>query len=306
MPDGLPDLPVEMEDSIGDAIEGVTPEASAEPSNLPAPESEATPEGQVADEAATEAPDSFTKLDPNALPEEVQPYYKSMLADYTRKQQEAAPWRKLGEEMGVDSPDAVREAADLYAYLQDPNNLQAFYQQLGQVFGQGQQPQAAAPATEAFQQPNAEAEFAGLEDPTVAALKQEMEGLKGYLAQRESQQQEEALQWALLGEMNRQEALLQEQHPDWGEEEWNALWNMSVAFDGDLTQAANYIEAAQNSAVTRLLNGKAQAASIEGLSPAAPARMGTAVTEPDYSDHELSAQTAQAKEYLRGVVNQSE
>src|SRR5690242_10753259 len=98
-----------MVESIGNAIEGVTPEAApAEPTNPTTPETPATPEGEITTEAATDAPDSFTKLDPNSIPEEARPFYDSMLSDYTRKTQEAAPWRKLGEELGVDSPDAIR------------------------------------------------------------------------------------------------------------------------------------------------------------------------------------------------------
>lgn len=309
MPDGLPDVPVEMVDSIGDAIEGVTPEAApAETSNLQTPETTATPEGQ-AEEAATEAPDSFTKLDPNALPADVRPYYDSMLSDYTRKTQEAAPWRKLGEELGIDSPDSFREAAELYSYLQDPNNLHTLYSSLGNVLGQAQPATQGPPATEtpfgAAQQGQGD-EFASLEDPGVAELKQQMSALTSYVQEREAAQQQEALQWALLGEMNRQEAALKEQHPDWGEEEWNTLWNLSVAYNGDLLAASNHIEAAQNAAVTRLLNGKAQAAETPGLTPIAPPRQGTEVETPDYSDTELRAQTAQAVEYLRGVANLSE
>ena len=291
-----------MENSIGDAIEGVTP---AEPtSNQPAEGSPVTPEGQAPEEAATEAPDSFTKLDPNTLPPEVRPFYDSMLSDYTRKTQEAAPWRKLGEELGVESPDAVREAAELYSYLQDPNNLYTLYESLGGVLGQGgEQPQ---PATEFAGPSGAESELAGLEDPAVAQLQSRLDQLTAYVQQRDEQAQQEALQWQLLGEMNRQEALLKEQHPDWGEEEWNALWNLSVAYNGDLMSASNHIEAAQNAAVTRLLNGKAVAAETPGLTPIAPPREGVAVPEPDYSDHELKAQTAAAVEFLRGVANMSE
>lgn len=309
MPDGLPDVPAEMVESIGNAIEGVTPEvAPTEPTNLQTPETTATPEGQVSEEAATEAPDSFTKLDPNALPADIKPYYDSMLSDYTRKTQEAAPWRKLGEELGIDSPDSFREAAELYSYLQDPNNLHLLYSSLGNVLGQGGQPQAPAPATGYAQQvpQGPEDEFASLEDPAVAELKQQMQALTGYIQEREQAQQQEALQWALLGEMNRQEALLKEQHPDWGDEEWGALWNLSVAYNGDLVQASNHIEAAQNAAVTRLLNGKAQAAETPGLTPLAPPREGAVVETPDYSDPELRNETAQAIEYLRGVANLSE
>lgn len=308
MPDGLPDVPTEMLDSLGDAVEGVEPSApvAVEESNQAAVETPATPEGET-QEAATEAPDSFTKLDPNALPEEVRPYYQSMLSDYTRKTQEAAPWRKLGEELGVESPDAFREAAELYAYLQDPNNLHNLYTQLGQVLGQ-QPASPQAPATAPTVPQGTEDEFAALENPEVAQIKTQLEQLTSYLQEREAAQQQEALQWALLGEMNRQEALVKEQHPDWGEEEWNALWNLSVAYNGDLMSAANHVEAAQNAAVTRLLNGKAQAADTPGLTPVAPPRLGTAVeSHEDWSeDHELAGPTAAAREYLRGVVNMSE
>jgi hypothetical protein len=305
VPDGLPDLPAEMVDSIGDAVEGITPEpvAPVDPSNQPAVETPATPEGEATEAVTEEAPDSFTKLDPNALSEDLQPFYKAMQADYTRKQQEAAPWRKLGEELGVESPDALKEAAELYTYLQDPNNLYGLYQQLGQTFGGQEQP--AAPATPAVE-PGSELGFESLENPAVAELKQELEGLKSYLGEREVAQQQEALQWQLLGEMNRQEALLKEQHPDWGEEEWNAVWNASVATDGDLVAAANHVSAAQQAAIVRLLNGKAQAAETPGLVPAGAPRIGEAVQEQDFSDLEMRDLTKQAVEYVRGVVNQSE
>lgn len=294
-----------MVESIGNAVEGIEAPVVPDPTNLQTSDAPATPEGD-AQEAATEAPDSFTKLDPNALPEEVRPYYTSMLADYTRKTQEVAPWRKLGEELGVESPDAIREAAELYTYLQDPNNLHALYQQLNGMFG-GQAPTSAAPAVPTPAEfAGTEQEMAALENPDVAELKSQMQSLVGYIQEREAAQQQEALQWQLLGEMNRQEALLKEQHPDWGDEEWNALWNTSVAFDGDLVQAASAIEAAQQAAVTRLLNGKAVAAETPGLTPAAPSREGIAVQERDYSDPELRDLTKEAVAFVQGYVNTSE
>ena len=309
MPEGLPEVPAEMVDSIGNAMEGIAPEAPVDPSNPTTPETTATPEGQTT-EAATDAPDSFTKLDPNAIPAELQPYYKSMQADYTRKQQEAAPWRSLAEELGVQSPDEFRQAAELYAALQDPNNLAALYHELAPMFG-GQAPSPVPgqaqgqPATATSDLPQGEEDFAALENPAVAQLQQELADLKDYLAYQQETQQQEALQWQLLGELNRQEAALKDAHPDWGEEEWNTLWNLSVAFDGDLHQAANYVEAAQNAAVTRLLNGKAQAAETPGLVPEAPSRLGAEVPTLE-EDPELKGATAKAIEYLRGVANMSE
>lgn len=301
MPDGLPDVPTEMVDSIGDAIEAPA-EASAVESNLPVQEAPA-PEGTEQSEAATDdAPDSFTGLDPNALPEELQPYYKSMQADYTRKLQQASPWRSLGEELGVDSPDSIREAVELYTFLQDESNVRALAEQLNQAFGTGQ---AAAP-----QQAATEYEYEGgyeeLENPQLAELRSQLEEFKSTLQQRDAAAQEEAVRWQLMGEMNRQEAVIKEQHPDWGDDEWNALWSLSVAFDGNLMEASNYLDAAANARVTRLLNGKAAVAETPGLTRPAPNRVGETVPERDYSDPELADLTKEAVEYVRGVVNASE
>jgi hypothetical protein len=307
--DGMPDVPENVLESIGDAVEGVaTPEAAA--TNQTAPEETATPEGSTTEEAAPDAPDSFTKLDPNAIPEEMRPYYESMQRDYTRKTQEAAPWRKLGDELGLSSPEDVRQAAELWAYLQDQNNLRQFHDQLGQVIGVTAAPAPAAPV----ETPQTAAdEFSNLDDPALASIRSEVQSLKQAVAERDLRAQQEALQWALLGEMNRQEALLKDQHPEWGEsdgenasEEWQAIWNLAPAFNGDLVRAATVIESAQQAGITRLLNSKAQAAETPGLTVEAPSRAGVVVPESDFSDLELRAETARAKEYLRGVVNQSE
>lgn len=292
-----------MLDGIGNAIEGVAAPEVTEPV-VTTPETTATPEGTAQEEVATDAPDtSFTKLDPNALPEEVRPYYQSMLSDYTRKTQEAAPWRKLAEETGVSSPDEVRAAAELYAYLQNPENVRAFYAELGQHLGQA--PEPATPAAPVAETPT----FPELDDPSVAAIRQELDALKGQIAERDQAAQREQLQWALLGEMNRQEALLKEQHPDWEPEgeEWTALWNVAPAFDGDLIRAASMIEAAQNAGIARLLNGKAATATAEGVTVAAPSRIAVAAPTSDGAlDPELRNETAAAMEFLRGVVNTSE
>lgn len=300
MPDALPDLPQEMADSIGNAIEAPADAPIPESSNPPVPEAPA-PEGTEQVETATEAPDSFTGLDPNALPDELQAYYKSMQSDYTRKQQEAAPWRRLGEELGVDSPDSIREAVELYTFLQDENNVRALAEQLNQAYGLGQAPAPQAPATE-----YGDASFEELENPQLAELRNELAQVKQTIAERDAAAQEDAVRWQLMGEMNRQEALIKEQHPDWGEDEWNALWGMSVAFDGNLMDAATHLDAAANARVTRLLNGKAAVAETPGLTPVAPSRVGEAVPERDYSDLELRDLTAEAKEYVRGVLNTSE
>jgi hypothetical protein len=300
MPDDLPDLPAEMVDSIGNAIEA--PADAPIASNPPTQEAPA-PEGTEQVETATEAPDSFTGLDPNTLPEDLQPYYKSMQADYTRKLQEAAPWRGLGNELGVDSPDSIKEAVELYTFLQDEKNVRALSEQLNQAFGTGQ---PAAPQPAATEPGYEDGSFEDLENPQLSELRSRVDQLTSAIQQRDVAAQEEAVRWQLMGEMNRQEAVIKEQHPDWGDDEWNALWSLSVAFDGNLMEASNHLDAAANSRVTRLLNSKAAVAQTPGLTVPAPNRVGEAVTERDYSDLEMRDLTKEAVEYVRGVVNQSE
>ena len=309
MPDGLPEVPVEIMESIGDAVEGVTTpvETAAPETNQVVQETTATPEGQATEETATDAPDSFTKLDPNALPPEARPFYDSMLADYTRKTQEASPWRKLGEELGVSSPDEFRQAAELFAYLQDENNVREFAARLNEALGQAAEPATKPEATSAAD------EFANLDDPAVAQLRSEINALREEQARRDAAQQQEAMRWALLGEMNRQEAIVKESHPDWGDsegenvsDEWRAVWNLAPTFNGDVVKAAEVVAAVQNAANVRLLNSKATAASTEGLVAPAPPRVAADAPSDVVPDPELRHETAQAVEFLRGVVNNSE
>lgn len=304
MPDGLPDLPTEMLESIGDAVEAPEAPTAVETTNQPPVETTATPEGETTEETTTDAPDSFTRLDPTAIPDELRPYYESMQADYTRKTQDAAPWRKLGEELGVSSPDDVRQAAELYAYLQDPNNLALFHAQLGEALGQ-----TAAPAAPAVTPPaeTLGGEFdSALDDPAVSALQARLDAFEAREAKRNAEQQNEALQWALLGEMNRQEALIKEEHPDWGEDEWTGIWNLAPTFNGDLVQAAAVVDAAANARVVRLLNGKAAVEGTEGLTTMPPRIAVDAPPAVDGEDYELKGPTARAIEYMKQVVAQSE
>ncbi len=63
---------------------------------------------------AAQQPPSFTAIDPNTLPEEVKPFYKNMLADYTRKTQELAENRRQFEQQSqVYQSDFIQQAVQL-------------------------------------------------------------------------------------------------------------------------------------------------------------------------------------------------
>jgi len=73
-----------------------------------------------------------------------------------------------------------------------------------------------------------------------------------------------------------------------------------------VVQAAAIVEAVQNAANVRLLNGKATAASTEGLVAPAPPRVAVEAPSSVEPDPELRNETRQALEFLRGIVNNSE
>lgn len=65
-------------------------------------------DGDDAEETRSEE-ESFTSIDPNALPEELKATYKSLQADYTRKTQEVAKIRKESEQQAKVLEERIRE-----------------------------------------------------------------------------------------------------------------------------------------------------------------------------------------------------
>lgn len=87
----MPDTQTISLDDAANSAFGTTEEQEAETVETETEEEqpEEVKQSDVETEEDTEEPkdESFTKLDPNTLPEEVKPYYKSLVADYTRKRQ---------------------------------------------------------------------------------------------------------------------------------------------------------------------------------------------------------------------------
>jgi len=86
-------------------------------------DSEQSDQTKLAEVPATDgqAPDSFWNGDPATLPDEVQPVYKNLQADYTRKSQEIANQRREAEQATAfynaiqsQDPQALRQIADVY------------------------------------------------------------------------------------------------------------------------------------------------------------------------------------------------
>ena len=251
-----------------EAAKGI-PAESADAGATPA---EATPTGAEQGDAATTEVDSFSKLDPNTLPPELRPYYDSMQGDYTRKTQEIAPFRQLAQDTGLDV-DGLRQSAELYAALQDPTQLVQFHSELTAALqAQGLSPaEAAAVATEHVAEVTA---GGGQEDLSMDPEERRIQDLTSRLDRFEQSQVEEAQTRqnehkanAFLAEMNRQEMVVKEAHPDWSQADIDATYELSAYYGGNLVQAASRYDEIVSDKVTRILNGKGAAAANSALTP---------------------------------------
>lgn len=276
----LPPITVEGNRIVSEEGPGTTPSATPTGS-----EPAATPADQPAD--------SFTKLDPNALPPELRPYYTSLQADYTRKMQEAAPYRQLAGDLGLE-PGDLRQAAELYSALQDPNQLVQFHGELSAALEQaGLSPAAASQAaTEHIQtvQAGGDPNTQWSDDPEERRIQELEARLNRYEESQQAQAEQarrEQMQMALVSEMNRQESVLREQHPDWTQNDIDAVYELSAFYGGSLLDAGNRYETVVSDRVARILNGKGTVASDPAHSPLPPALAG--ITQPKGFGDDLEA-----------------
>lgn len=316
MPDSLPDVSPEVLDRVAEAAtaDGLIQDPLAPPTP-PTNESTpnvGTPDGAGQPDGATSQEDSFTPIDPSTLPAELQAIYRSMQGDYTRKMQsEVVPWRGLVDELGISDPAEIRQAAELYTYLQDPANAREFATRLNEAFGLGQPPAGAqTPGTAATpDDPYGLGDDLEGDSPAIKELKAEIQALRQETQAREQTDMAERMQWALVGEIQRQEAFLTEQHPEWQDDDWDALYALAPAYDGDLIQTANVLEGFASARLAGYLNGKQSVAGNPGLqAPPVPrtAEVPRDLSTEAASDPELKAAHAQALDYLRGALSVSE
>lgn len=192
---------------------------------------EHTPDNQV--EQGATAEDSFTSIDPSALPAELQTAYKQMQADYTRKTQEIAPWRKLGD--GI-TPETVEEAIALRESLQNPDVQRQLYEHLSAAF-----------AGDDVDVEDADTE--GFDDPRDAALNDLTQRLETF-ERRQVQAEAEA-------ELNRQEAAIRESNPSWNDDDMQTVAQFALAHQGDLLKGAEAYQALQSRLLKTHMDNKA-------------------------------------------------
>jgi len=237
--------------------------ASATPAEqaaeTPTPGEGTAPEGATEFTSPDVEGDSFTGSDfnPDLLPPELQDGWKSLQGDYTRKTQELAEQRKAIEALG--SQEELEQAREFYTSLQDPEYLKAFYGELGGVLdelGLREAPAAAesaAPETPVAPELSPELAQIAQSDPELAPFLQDFASMKSRLDQFEEQQaeREQALQeerqlMDQAAEIDRMVQVVREDHPDYGDDDWTAIYDRAVAFDGDVLKAAELYAADQD------------------------------------------------------------
>lgn len=241
------------------------------PRDTPAPPAEAPAvdaqqEAPATPESGTEeAP--FTHIDPNVLPPEMQQLYRSLQADYTRKTQEAAPWRKMGQEFGVESPDDIREALSAYQTLQDPRNWPTIHSELSQYMQQyGMSPAEAnlAASNQLAQIAPAEEDLdtGYIDDESIAPLARQLQQTQAQLAQlrnewqAQQQRQAEELQWQTLAQgLTQAETQIRAQNPHYTDDDIETIYNM-IGQDGSLHAAQQRYESILGSRLAKYIASK--------------------------------------------------
>lgn len=263
-----------------------TPEQAPQPSTTPEGET-ATPQVQPQTETITRIRDPQTgrfiradgtlepeetstpedtfdggKFNPDQLDPALQPGWKQLQAEFTRKTQELADQRRQYEQLG--DPTELAQAAQLYRALQDPQYLRQFHSELTTALeAQGHSPQDAS-AIAAQETAKRGGDLSSLsEDPELAPvvsevqqLRQELETFRSQQAQERQQRELEQLQTQTLGELQRQEFAIREANPHYSQDDIDAIMEIAAFHNGDLFAANRRYAGILQSAVEKYVNQK--------------------------------------------------
>lgn len=220
-------------------------------------------QGDGTQDGAAGNADTFTKVNPDNLPEELQPYWKQLQAEFTRKTQALAEQRKAYEALGDTDPTQALEALRFVQALQtDPNVAQQVHAELTQALMQAGLTPAEAAHTAAAQMgggngmqfepqdPNnwGEDDFAFGTDP---AVEQKLNQFEQFIQQYHAQQQEQQRMF----EIQRQDNFIRQQHPEYTQTDIDRIYQLS-SWHGDLINAEKEYANMRSEIVAGFLNEK--------------------------------------------------
>lgn len=221
--------------AVIDAIQGGTPE--------PTPVAQVVPDVQ-------EQVESFTQLDPTTLPQELQDYYKSMQADYTRKTQELAGQRKQYEEYG--DFDSVKQKIEFFnRFDSDPQFaaqvVKELTPKLTDYLGNPVEPVVTPPSTDLsdYDLPQELLDKLNSYDTKLAEF-----DIKAAQAEEQRQLAE------VSNNLQRAEMAIRQDNPDYTDDDMNNVYDLLYTTQGDLFAAREKYEAMQTQALARYLKSK--------------------------------------------------
>lgn len=269
-----------------------------------------------------EQPDSFTGLDPNSIPEELQPWYRSMQADYTRSKQSIAEERRAYEALEqFGGVEAAQEAVNFVSSLAtDPQYALQVHEQLTEALTQaGLTPSQAsreasrqineavnetAPESDRMDQdddfglgldPAVERRLSEIERRAVEAERRAAE-----LDQWREQEEENRIQYAMMAEMERQHADVVNQH-GFDNDQMSAVYALAYSTGGDLRAAADIYTSLADQIVTGYISKKASVTSPPSIPATGGGEQPTKFT--DLNDPGLERLVQQRLDYERAQGN---
>ena len=191
--------------------------------------------------------ESFTGLDPVNLPEDLQPLYKNMQADYTRKTQEIAEQRKLYQqfdEHGID-PNYALEAV---GFLQRLDNDPAFAAEVASHLAPQQEYPVPAQQPSVDVVPNNGEGYANLPPE----LQAELESMREF----RTQMNEQAQHSEMIAELEGEEAQIRAQYTHYNDSDIDHIYSLAYATDGDLLAAQQMYHELEQGVLNKYLQSK--------------------------------------------------
>lgn len=240
-------------------IPGSEPAASAAPQSSPAPAQ--SPSGDDGNEpgaaGSADTVESFTPINPDDLPEALQPLAKQLQGAFTRKTQDLAELRKAYEGFGDADPRQVLEAYQFVNALQtDPRVAMQVHQELSQILQeQGFQSAPQMPQQQQFQ-PQDEFDMSWMDEPQPVGVSPEIQQQLNQMQQFMQQYQQQQEQQAFVYQIQQQENAIREQHPDYGQADYERIYKIAAS-TGDLMTAEREYSQWKDELVASFLKSKA-------------------------------------------------
>lgn len=252
--------------------------------------------------APAEPADSFTPINPDDLPEELQQLARQLQGDYTRKTQALAEQRKAYEAFGDADPSQVLEAWQFTQNLQnDPQYALRVHQELTRALqaeglSLGEAQQAAAQAMSESQEPDPWDDFS---EPEYGAVPPQVQQQLDQMAQFMQNYQAEVAQQQQINELMRQDSMIRQAHPEYTDADMDRIAQLA-AWHGDmLTAEQAYGEMKSQFAAEYLAQKKSVPASApSGVAQGQPAEPSPLISGANSNENFQRADEA-AREMLR-------